>query len=79
MSETALMRIERLLDQLTLEEQIAVVQQLAGRLRQAVQPKQPRDLYGAWRGRFPDDFDLDAALSDIRHEWEREWATKAGQ
>ena len=79
MSETALMRVERLLDQLTFEEQITLVQQLAWRLRQEVRPKQPRDLYGIWRDRFPADFDLDATLADIRHEWEREWPAGAGQ
>jgi hypothetical protein len=74
MSETILMRVERLLDQLTIEEQITVVEDLARRLRQAVQKqKQPQDLYGIWRDRFPADFDLDVALSDIRREWEREW------
>jgi hypothetical protein len=74
MGETTLMHIEWLLDQLTFEEQITVVEHLARRLRQAVQKqKQPQDLYGIWRDRFPADF-LDAALSDIRREWEREWS-----
>jgi hypothetical protein len=80
MNETTLMRIERLLDQLTFEEQIAVVEHLARRLRQAVQKqKQPQDLYGIWRDLFPADFDLDAALSDIRREWEREWLQETGE
>jgi hypothetical protein len=80
MSETTLMRIERLLDQLTIEEQITVVEHLARRLRQAAQKqKQPQDLYGIWRNHFPADFDLDAALSDIRREWEREWPQGTGQ
>jgi hypothetical protein len=80
MSETTLIRIERLLDQLTFEEQIAVVEHLARRLRQAVQKqKQPQDLYGIWRDRFPADFDVDAALDDIRREWEREWPQGTGQ
>jgi hypothetical protein len=80
MSETTLMRVERLLDQLTIEEQITVVGHLARRLRQAVQKqKQPQDLYGVWRDRFPAEFDLDAALSDIRREWEREWPQGTGQ
>jgi hypothetical protein len=37
MGETTLTHIERLLDQLTFEEQIVVVEHLARRLRQAVQ------------------------------------------
>lgn len=80
MSETTLMHVKRLLDQLTFEEQIAVVEHLARRLRQAVQKqRQPQDLYGIWRDRFPADFDLDAALGDIRHEWEHEWPQGTGQ
>jgi hypothetical protein len=79
MSETTLTHIERLLDQLTFEEQITVVEHLARRLRQAVQKqKQPQDLYGIWRDCFPTDFDLDTALNDIRREWEREWPQGMG-
>lgn len=63
-----------------LEEVKEVVEHLARRLRQAVQKqKEPQDLYGIWRDCFPADFDLDAALSDIRHEWEREWLQGTGQ
>ncbi len=36
-----------------------------------LEPK-PRDLYGIWRGKFPDDLDLDKELYEIRHEWEKE-------
>jgi len=80
MSKTTLMHVERLLDQLTFEEQIAMVEHLARRLRQAVQKqRQPQDLYGIWRDRFPADFDLDAALGDIRREGEREWPQRTGQ
>jgi len=80
MSETTLTHVERLLDQLTFEEPIAVIEHVAQRLRQAVQKqKQPQDLYGIWRDRFSADFDLDAALSDIRHEWEHEWPQGTGQ
>ena len=80
MGETTLTHIEWLLDQLTFEEQIAVVEHLARRLRQAVQKqKQPQDLYGIWRDLFPADFDLEAGLSDIRREWEREWLQETGE
>jgi hypothetical protein len=30
-------------------------------------------LYGAWRGKFPEDFDVDATLKEIRGEWLKEW------
>ena len=35
--------------------------------------RKPRDLYGMWKGKVPDDFDIDAALYEIRHEWEKEF------
>ncbi len=33
----------------------------------------PQSLRGIWQGAFPDDPDLDAALQEVRHEWEKEW------
>lgn len=48
--------------------------ELAERLTQpAKESKKTVDLYGAWRGKFPDDFDLDAELREIRQAWEKEW------
>ena len=73
MAAKTLVQVEELLDQLTVEEPISLVEHLARRLRQAVQRRPPQDLYGIWRDRFPADFDLDTALDDIRHEWKREW------
>ncbi len=73
MSETTMKEVERLLDQMTPEEQILVVEHLVQRLRLAVLQREPQDLYGIWRNRFPPDFDIDTVLEGIRHEWEREW------
>ena len=43
-----------------------------------IAPSQPDvtmpDVAGRWRAYFPPDFDLDGALYEIRHEWEKEWA-----
>ena len=36
------------------------------------------NLAGRWQTYFPADFDIDSALQEIRHEWEKEW-TEAGQ
>ena len=30
-------------------------------------------LEGRWRAWFPEDFDLDQALAEIRHAWQKEW------
>jgi hypothetical protein len=32
-----------------------------------------QDLYGIWREHVPANFDVDAALKEIRREWEKEW------
>jgi hypothetical protein len=32
----------------------------------------PKDLYGDWQKRFPEDFDIDAALREIRAEWNQD-------
>ncbi|MEP7343296.1 MAG: hypothetical protein ABI977_36570 [Acidobacteriota bacterium] len=40
---------------------------------QTRQPK-PQSLRGIWQGAFPDDLDLDASLTEIRSEWEKEWS-----
>jgi len=34
--------------------------------------RRPRDLYGIWKDGFPQDFDIDAALREVRGEWQRE-------
>jgi len=34
--------------------------------------KKPVSLRGSWKGKFPDDLDLDALLSEIRDEWKDE-------
>ena len=73
MSATNMQAVERLLDRLTQQEQLALIEQLARRLRKSEVQKPPQSLYGSWRGKFPDDFDLDAALKLIRGEWEQEW------
>lgn len=39
---------------------------------ETTQQKQTVDLYGAWRGKFPEDIDLDAELKEIRQAWEKE-------
>ena len=76
MGETTLADVERLADQLPVEEQISLVEHVARRVRQSLPRRQPQDLYGVWRDRFPADFDLDAALHEIRHDWEKEWSVE---
>lgn len=73
MSATNFQIIERLIDQLSTEEQISMIEQLARRLHKTVRPAPPKNLYGIWHDRFPTDFDIDSALKQIRTSWEKEW------
>lgn len=63
-----------LIGHLTLEEQFTVFEQLARQLRRDLgDKKQTSDLYGLWQDQFLTDFDLDSALDQMRHDWEKEW------
>lgn len=58
--------------QLPPEQQLQLVARIAENLRKSQSRKQPQDLYGAWRGKFPDDLDIEADLAEIRGEWLKE-------
>lgn len=66
MVRSTLSLVEQLASRLEPEEQLALLEYVAGNLRRGVTPPPPRDLYGTWQGRFADDFDIDAALREIR-------------
>ncbi|MBI4670167.1 MAG: hypothetical protein HY741_00670 [Chloroflexi bacterium] len=70
MSTNTLQVVERLLDRLTTEEQVILIEQLAMRLRNSVRSHPPRDLYGIWRGRFPDEFDFEQEIHQLRHAYD---------
>ena len=67
---TVLEHIIQLSENLSLEER----RNLAGYLlsMESGPNRRPRDLYGIWKDGFPKDFDIDAALREIRGEWQRE-------
>jgi hypothetical protein len=68
MSQSPRQQIEALLDTLTREEQLRLIEDIAVRLRQA-ETRQPQSLYGIWKGKVSEDFDIDQALKEIRSEW----------
>lgn len=62
--------VEILAAQLTPADQLILVEHLALRVRQAGFPQRsPKSLRGIWKGHVPEDFDIDAALKEIRSEW----------
>jgi hypothetical protein len=72
MSQADLTIVEQLASRLDPKEQLALLEHVAANLRRGLTPPPPRDLYGIWRGRFADDFDIDSALRHIRTDWQRE-------
>lgn len=74
MSRSTLLEIEALTSQLTFEEQLALLEHLAQRVRLEAPGRVPRDLHGAWKGKVPADVDLDNVLDEIRTEWTKEWS-----
>ena len=60
---------------LSLGDRMTLVDELAHSLRQESvddERRKPQSLRGSWRGSFPEDFDIESALHEIRHEWEEE-------
>ena len=53
--------IEALLEELSRDELLALIEYIARRLRQR-EERAPQPLYGIWRGKFPEDADIDATL-----------------
>jgi hypothetical protein len=82
MTDTRLEYLKRVVDGLSVEDQLSLIEHVAKKLRQTQstgsssgqeEQRAPVDLYGIWRDHFPPDLDIDAALQEIRHEWEKEW------
>ncbi len=75
MSESTLEQVKRMAQSLSLGDRVTLVEELAHGLGQESEGDQrtpPQSMRGSWRGKFPDDFDIDSALHEIRHEWEEE-------
>jgi hypothetical protein len=65
-------QIHALLESLQREELLELIEYIARHLRQR-EARQPQPLYGIWRGKFPEDADIDAALKDIRQQWQEDF------
>jgi hypothetical protein len=64
--------IEALLEELSTDELLALIEYIAQRLRQREERK-PQPLYGIWRGKFPADADIDATLKEVRKQWQEDF------
>jgi len=64
-------QIEALLEELSREELLTLIERIVQRLRQA-EKRKPQPLYGIWKGKFPEDANIDEALQEIRNQWQEE-------
>ncbi len=60
-------QIETLLESLSREELLTLIERITQQLRQA--ERKAQSLYGVWKGKFPEDGDIDEALQEIRSQW----------
>lgn len=67
-----LQEVTKLAERLTAAEQLALVEHLAHGLRStAASERKPIDLYGAWKGKFPEDIDVVSDIRQIRDGWKQ--------
>jgi hypothetical protein len=75
MSESMLEQVKRMAQGLSLGDRMTLVDELAHSLGEGSaddERRKPQSLRGSWRGDFPEGFDIDSALHEIRHEWQEE-------
>ncbi len=66
--------VTALADKLSPSEKIRLVKHLAINLENIpFENKQPQSLYGAWKGKFPEDFDAEKEIREIRDEWKEKF------
>ncbi len=70
---TVLQHIKQLALNLTPEEKDALAKYFAQSNNQEPSPDKPQSLRGDWTNAFPEDFNIDAELKEIRGEWPKEW------
>lgn len=67
-----LQEVTKLAERLSPAEQLELVEHLAHRLRATAAPdRKPIDLYGAWKGKFPENMDVVSDLREIRDGWKQ--------
>ena len=69
-----LQEVTKIVDKLTPSEKIKLVKHLEMSLENGpLEKKKPQSLRGIWKGKFPEDFDVEAAIREIRDEWKKKF------
>ncbi len=72
MNHVATQRFESLLQQLSETEQLDLIAFVAAKLKTKKSARLPLNLAGFLSGKVQADFNIDAALKEIRGEWQKE-------
>ena len=71
--QTTLEEVTTLADKLSPNEKIKLVKHLAISLENTpLEKKKPQSLRGSWKGKFPEDINVEAMIREIRDEWKEE-------
>ncbi len=69
-----LQEVTVLTDKLSPVEKIKLVKHLAISLESVtLERKKPTSLRGIWKDKFPEDFDVEAEIREIRDEWKKKF------
>ncbi len=72
MSREDLAKIEVLADRLDRDDQVMLIAHLMDQIRHRPGSNRP-DLKDIWADKFPEDFDLDECLKEVRSGWRRKF------
>ena len=68
MENVSLSDVEQLAMRLSSSDLVLLLEHLAEQVRAGSSENGRKDLAGIWKDRFPADFDVDAALAEVRSE-----------
>lgn len=72
--EATLKEARDIAEKLTPAEKIRLLKYLAHSLERTGLPKsEPQDLRGIWKDKFPEDFDAEKEIREIRDEWKKKF------
>ena len=72
--QTTLEEVTAMAEKLTPSDKIKLVKHLAISLENTpLETKKPQDLSGIWQGKFPEDFEVEKEIREIRDEWKKKF------
>jgi len=72
--QATLEEVTAMAEKLTPSDKIKLVKRLAISLENTpLEKKKTQDLRGIWQGKFPEDFDAEKEIREIRDEWKKKF------